>query len=169
MDANIGCSELKGTIDKRAALVIDVMMPEDYAACHIAGAHNACVYEMVFLERMAELVPDRTTELVVYDLSGTTQTAQNAREKLINAGYRSVSVLSGGLVAWRASGYPVEEGNLGGSAAVSLKDGRYRIDAKNSRLEWIGRNFNNRHNGCIAIAEGELVLLNGLPAEGFIV
>jgi hypothetical protein len=28
-------------------------------------------------------------------------------------------------------------------------DGSYRIDSENSRLEWIGRNLNNRHFGRI--------------------
>jgi polyisoprenoid-binding protein YceI len=169
MDASISCTELKKMIDTRGIVVIDVMTPEDYAACHIAGAQNACVYEMAFLDRIAEYVPDRAAALVVYDVSGTTGTAENAREKLAGAGYRSAGILSGGLIAWRTAGYPVEGNNPQGFAAAFLKDGRYKIDTEQSRLEWIGRNLNNRHNGRIAIAEGELVLLNGHPSEGRIV
>jgi rhodanese-related sulfurtransferase len=169
MNASVSCSDLKHSIDTGAVVVIDVMTPEDYAVCHIAGAQNACVYEMAFLDRIAECVPDRAATLVVYDASGSTRSAEEAREKLAGAGYRSVSVLSGGLLAWIAAGYPVEGNNPQGMAVASLKDGRYRIDTEKSRLEWIGRNLNNRHNGRIAIAEGELVLLNGLPSEGRIV
>ena len=36
-------------------VVIDVMTPETYAACHIAGATNACIYEVAFLDGLAEL------------------------------------------------------------------------------------------------------------------
>jgi rhodanese-related sulfurtransferase len=169
MDAKISCTELKQIIDKGRVVVIDVMTPEDYADCHIAGAQNACVYEIVFQDRMAELVPELASTLVVYDLSGTTRTVEDAQEKLARAGYRSVAVLSGGLNAWRAAGYPVVGNNPHGTAAASLCAGCYRIDTEQSRLEWIGRNFNNRHNGRITIAEGELVLANGLPAEGRIV
>jgi rhodanese-related sulfurtransferase len=41
--------------DRDAIAVIDIMTPEDYRACHIAGARNACVYEMAFLDRMEDL------------------------------------------------------------------------------------------------------------------
>jgi polyisoprenoid-binding protein YceI len=169
MNASVSCSDLKHNIDTGSVVVIDVLTPEDYAVCHIACAQNACVYEMAFLDRIVECAPDRAAALVVYDATGSTRAAEEAREKLVGVGYRSVSVLSGGLRSWTAAGYPVEGTNPQGIAAVSLNDGRYTIDTEKSRLEWIGRNLNNRHNGRIAIAEGEIVLLNGLPFEGRIV
>jgi hypothetical protein len=66
----ITCEELKQLIGK-GAVVVDVMTPEDFAACHLAGASNACVYEMVFLDRIAECAPGLETELIVYDETGT--------------------------------------------------------------------------------------------------
>jgi rhodanese-related sulfurtransferase len=47
-------------------------------------------------------VPDRTTELVVYDATGSKKAALLARERLLLAGYRNVAVLEGGLSAWRS-------------------------------------------------------------------
>ena len=76
---------------------------------------------------------------------------------------------SGGLSAWCSAGYPVEGSNPAGFAEISLHDGTYTIDLEKSRLEWIGRNLNNRHYGRIAIAGGELIVRNGLPAEGRVV
>lgn len=167
MNDTITCSELKERM-AAGAVVVDVMTPEDYAACHVAGSNNACIYEMVFLDRISECVPDRGTELVVYDASGTTRAAQVARERLVQAGYANVSILEGGLACWRAAGLPVEPGEMAGAAEPALQDGTYRIDAEKSVLEWIGRNLNNRHHGRIGIRGGELVIRAGKPSDGSI-
>jgi len=149
------------------AVLIDVMTPEDYASCHIAGAKNACIYEMVFPDRIAECAPDRNAKLVVYDASGTTLAAKTARERLLKAGYGDVSVLEGGLSAWLAAGYPVEKGEP--AAEARLEDGSYLVDTGASVLEWIGRNLNNRHHGRVAIRSGELMVEGGQPVAGSIV
>lgn len=162
------CNELKELI-AADAVVVDVMTPEDYAACHITGAKNACIYEMVFLDRIAESIPDRNARIVIYDASGATRAAELARERLNQAGYSNVSILEGGLSAWRSAGLPVEAGDQGEVTEPVLKDGVYRIDAEMSRLEWIGRNLNNRHFGRIAIQKGDLVIKGGRVAEGNII
>ena len=162
----MSCAELKQLKDRDAMVVIDVMTPEDYEACHIAGALNACVYEMAFLDRMKELALDRAAPLVVYDATGSGRAAENAREKLLRAGYRSVSILAGGLAAWRSAGYPVEGSRSEEMAAALMRDGNYKIEIEASRLEWIGRNANKRHYGTIAIKGGELIVRNGLPHMG---
>ncbi len=161
-------TELKQRVDQ-GAVVIDVMTPEDYAACHVPGAKNACIYEMVFLPRISEAVPDQDTELIVYDATGTTRTAELARERLIEAGYHRVSVLAGGLSAWRQAGMPVETGAEPAPFEAALEDGAYRLDPENSRLEWTGRNLNNRHIGQIAILKGDMVIADGRPSAGSIV
>ena len=117
-------NELQQRLDK-GAVVIDVMTPEDYAACHVAGARNACVYEMVFLDRIAEAVPDKDTELIVYDATGTTRTAELARERLLQAGYTRVFTLSGGLASWRKAGMPVEK--VGETALAEAARGGRRL------------------------------------------
>lgn len=151
------------------AVVIDVMTPEEYAIRHLAGAKNACVYEMVFLEHMAEQVPDRGTELILYDATGTTRAAELARERLLQAGYSHVFLLAGGLAAWREAGLPVEGDEQAFLTEPELRDGSYRIDIETSRLEWIGRNLNKRHYGSIAIQAGELVIAGGKLSAGTIV
>lgn len=168
MNAIISSSEAKQFMDA-GAVVIDVMTPEDYAACHVAGAQNACVYEVVFLERIIETVPDRNTELIVYDATGAAKAAEVARDRLLQAGYSRVFILDGGLSAWNNGGFPVERGGDAALPDRASEDGAYRIDIENSRLEWIGRNLNNRHIGQLAILEGELVIAAGVPSSGRIV
>ena len=165
MKSSIPAHELRQLIASGTVCLIDVLLPEDFACRHIAGAGNACVYEMVFLDRIAECVPDRDKAIVVYDDSGTTLAARTAKEKLERAGYRSVAILEGGLQAWQAAGFEVES-NAPVPPLATVSDGVYRIDAEKSVVEWTGRNINNRHHGRIVISGGECVLSNGLPLSG---
>lgn len=164
--STVTCTDLKDAAAS-GTVVIDVMTPEDYAACHAAGAKNACIYEMVFLDRVNEYVPERSTKLVVYDASGTTRAAEEALERLLRAGYHDVSILKGGLSAWKSAGLPVETGER--MPEAELKDGMYLIDTEKSVFEWIGRNLNNRHNGRIAIQIGEMVVQGGELTAGTVV
>jgi polyisoprenoid-binding protein YceI len=88
---------------------------------------------------------------------------------LLQAGYSRVFILAGGLLEWRNGGFPVERGADAALPESAPADGTYRIDIENSRLEWIGRNLNNRHIGQLAVLEGELVILAGVPSTGRIV
>ncbi len=165
MNATITAQELQLLLKSGTVSLVDVLLPEDFACRHIAASTNACVYEMVFLDRIAECVPERDGIVVVYDDSGATLAARTAKEKLERAGYRNVAILEGGLQAWQASGFAVES-----SAPVpmpaAIHDGVYQIDAEKSVLEWIGRNINNRHHGRITISSGEIVLAQGRPVSG---
>ena len=165
MNSTITSHELQQLIASDSVSLIDVLLPEDFACRHIAGAGNACVYEMVFQDRIAECVPDYDRNVVVYDDSGTTLAARTAREKLERAGYRNVAILEGGLHAWQAAGFEVESGAPVPQQAT-VRDGVYRVDAEKSVVEWTGRNINNRHHGRIAISGGEVVLANGRPVSG---
>ena len=163
MNKTLTCEEVRRVLQSDT-LLLDVMTPEDYAACHIAGAKNACIYEMVFLDRVAECASGRSAKIVVYDGSGRSRAAETAQQRLLQAGYQDVSLLQGGLSAWRASGYPVETGDTREEAV--LNDGSYVIDTEKSSLEWIGRNLNNRHYGRVAIQSGEVVIRGGNPVSG---
>ncbi len=164
MNATITVHELQQLLASGSVSLIDVLLPEDYACRRIPGAGNACVYEMVFLEHIAECVPDKNQTVVVYDESGSTQAARDARQKLERAGYRRVSVLEGGLQAWRAAGLAVETVSV--SEPPVIRDGVYGIDPEKSVVEWSGRNINNRHHGRIAVSEGGVTIQNGVPVAG---
>ena len=168
MSANMSSNELMQRIHE-GAVVVDVMTPEEYATCHVTGAKNACIYEMAFLDHIAEQIPDRNTELIVYDATDTTRSAGLARERLQKAGYTNVSVLAGGLAAWRNAGLPVEADELAVVTELELRDGTYRLDKEKCTLEWIGRNLNKRHYGRIAIQTGELAIAEGRLTAGNIV
>ncbi|MDD2735479.1 MAG: YceI family protein [Desulfuromonadaceae bacterium] len=166
MKATVNVYELQELIAAGSISLIDVLLPEDFAMRHIPGSGNACVYEMVFLDRIAECVPDRDAAIIVYDESGETLTARTAKGKLEHAGYRNVAILEGGLQAWLAAGYPLEPAVTADLSAAVVDDGMYILDVERSVVEWSGRNINNRHHGRIQISAGEVVLENGRPKAG---
>ncbi len=150
-----------------AVSVIDTLPPEYYEQGHIPGSLNACVYEMVFLDRIAELVEKRDSRLVVYGSSDRSHGAEVAVEKLNRAGYRDVQELAGGLEAWSGNGFQLESsGSVQEQEAPVIVDGNYAIDAAASRLEWSGRNIAKRHHGTIAVSRGSISIENGLPLSG---
>lgn len=150
-----------------AVTVIDTLPPEYYEQGHIPGALNACVYEMVFLDRMGELQENRDSRLVVYGSSDRSHGAEVAVEKLKRAGYHDVYELAGGLEAWSGKGFRLESSGSGQTEeALVIADGLYAIDAAASRLEWSGRNIAKRHHGTIAVSRGSISIENGLPLSG---
>ena len=166
MNMNITAPELKRCLDGSEVILVDLLTPEEYARQHIPGARNACVYEMIFLDRVAECANDRECSLVVYDATGKSRAAATAREKLDRAGYRNVAILEGGLAAWESAGYPVERLASAVAGEPAVRDGVYLVDTDMSVVEWTGRNINNRHYGRIALAEGEVTLANRALSGG---
>jgi rhodanese-related sulfurtransferase/polyisoprenoid-binding protein YceI len=165
MKTSVTANELMELLQNGAVTLIDVMLPEDFAAKHIPGAMNACVYEMVFLDRISECVTDRNQAIVVYDDSGTTMTARTAREKLVRAGFLNVAFLEGGQQAWLEAGF-ASGPDVPLVITPGIGVGSYIIDVEKSVIEWSGRNITNRHHGRIAISEGMVEFENGRPVAG---
>ncbi len=99
-------SDLKKRLDwgEPALTIIDVRSREAFNISHVTGATSIPMDELVDKALVNfELVRD----IYVY---GTTdrETALAAKE-LKAAGYQNVAELVGGLQAWKAAGYPVEE------------------------------------------------------------
>ena len=143
-----------------AATLIHVLPEEHFAQQHLPGAVNACVYEMIFLAKVAELVPDKSAPVIVYGAGGESLDAVTAAEKLMKAGYADVSVFSGGIVEWRQTGLPLD-----GSASPpdsSTPNGVYEIDTETSVVRWTGRNLFNHHQGTVKLTGGRIEVQNGV-------
>ncbi len=146
--------------------LIDVLVDDHFKAVHLPGAVNVCVYEIVCLENMAKLFPDKDREIVVYGSGDRSLEALNAAEKLVNAGYRNVGMLRGGLDGWKALGYPVEGGDTAvperADQALPFDDARYVIDTGQSIINWFGRNKTTTHRGTLRFSSGEFSFANGV-------
>ncbi|NNG00138.1 MAG: hypothetical protein HKM93_12210 [Desulfobacteraceae bacterium] len=151
--------------NKQAFHLIDTLPEENYQSVHIPGAINACVYEVNFMKKIRELLPDPLEGVVLYGNGGKSMDAITAAGKLNRQGYRKVFVFTGGLRQWCTAGYEV----IGEAISVSddrepayvLEEGRYHVETAESRISWTGRNANGAHTGTMEIAEGEVNAYNG--------
>jgi polyisoprenoid-binding protein YceI len=143
--------------------LIDILSSESFAAEHLPGAVNICVYETAFIDKIRAAFPDTTVLLTVYGLNGSTLEASVAVKKLEAAEYRRVQVLPGGLEGWKASGEAIEQGAGATSESVT---GLHEIDQAASVAEWMGRNLFNRHAGTVQLGQGTIDVKDGLLAGG---
>src|SRR5687767_13339505 len=88
------------TAQGAAPAILDVRLEDDFAAGHIPGSKNNCVFEVAFDERMAGVIPDKSAPLVVAGSRDGSHEAPMAAEKLERLGYADVRVLDGGLAGW---------------------------------------------------------------------
>ena len=169
MNKDVTALELRSLMDKaggRLAL-IDVRSGADHLAAHIPGARHNCVFEIAFLDRMAEIAASADKPAIcVYGNSAETHEARMAAEKLVRAGYPEVMEFRGGIEEWIANGGKIEGGTSTPASEPVVADGRHDIDLEESRVEWTGRNLLNRHHGTLGIREGYLDFRDGLPVGG---
>lgn len=168
--ATITAERLREWLDGgRDFVLLDVVPGEYFEEKHIPGACCACVYEVVFLDRVREVVPAAEREIVVYGSSSRSRASAVAAAKLAAAGYRNVVDFAGGLEEWEARGYPMEADPTKAVPVPTLADRSYTIDPAKSILHWVGRNIGGRHHGSIGVKGGGLAFSGGKVAQGNIV
>lgn len=87
---------------KQGAFFIDVRTQEEWNEFHVPNTSLVPLDQLP--ARLNEIPKDR--EIIVVCRSGNR--SQEGRDILLNAGFTSVTSMTGGLSDWRASGYPVE-------------------------------------------------------------
>ena len=90
-------------------LIVDAMPNNFYQLRHIKGAVNMpmALFDIVYLMSFSEA--DKDKKIVVYGNTVSRPYDLEIADKLLQRGYRDVRVLDGGLRAWEANGYPVEQ------------------------------------------------------------
>lgn len=164
-------AEVAARLDSsQAPILIDVRPSHDFEREHIEGAHNATVYETVFLDTVAQIpgAADKSRMLVAYGVDAESLGSQVAAEKLLRSGYSSVLDLRGGLAEWRQFGGKTVEDPSAGKTAPEPVSGRFVLDEDSSRARWIGRNLLNHHEGELRLSSGQVTLEGGVPREGFV-
>jgi polyisoprenoid-binding protein YceI/rhodanese-related sulfurtransferase len=145
--------------------LIDTLPAEVHAGRHIPGAKNACVYEVVFPDRVREIAPRLDQFIILYGSSRRSRDSRAAAEKLLRLGYSNVHVLEGGIAAWQQEGLAVavDQALPAEDAAMRLaiEDRIYRVDVERSLIGWTGRNANNKHVGSVRLSEGEIRVCAG--------
>jgi polyisoprenoid-binding protein YceI len=167
----ISAKELHHLLQSKPALIIlDVLPEENFVEAHIAGAQNACVYGVDFLDRCATIVPRLETPCVAYASSAASLASTTAVEKLAAAGYTELYDFKGGLTEWNVAGLPIEIDSepatpQSGDIRASVS-GAFVIDSPQSQIYWSGRNFGSEHTGTLRLADGRFQIKNGQPVAG---
>lgn len=146
-------------------VVLDVRLADDFEACRIPQAVNNAVYEVVFLDRMKDQLPDQTHPVRVYGACRGSDEGYVAAEKLLRAGYTDVAVLDCGLESWQEAKLPVTCGTPLPETG-KCPEGEVPVDLKESRIEWTGRNLLNKHHGCVGLKSGTLEFSEGKLVGG---
>ncbi len=146
-------------------VLLDVRLPDDYAAERIPGSVNQCVFEIVFFPELEKKGISKDQPICVLGHAQDSHEAPMAAEKLERAGWTQVFEFRGGLDAWRAEGHAVEKSSPLETVSP-LADGRYEIDLKESKVEWTGRNLINKHSGQVALSSGFVDFKQGMPVSG---
>lgn len=98
----ISVDELQQWIDQgKEFILIDTLTNEHFDKVHLPGAVNACVFEVVFPARVEAIAVAKDQPIVVYGFNHATHDASTAAEKLQRLGYLDITVLLGGIMAWR--------------------------------------------------------------------
>ena len=90
-------------------LIVDARPDNFYQLRHIKGAVNMPMplFDIVYLMSFSE--GDKNKKIVVYGNTISRPYDLEIADKLLLRGYTDVKVLEGGLSAWEAMGYPVEQ------------------------------------------------------------
>jgi CheY-like chemotaxis protein/rhodanese-related sulfurtransferase len=90
-------------------LIVDAMPNNFYQLRHIKDAINItpALFDIMYLVSLSEV--DKDQKIMVYGNTISRPYDLEIADKLLLMGYKNVKVLEGGLQAWEANGYPVDE------------------------------------------------------------
>jgi rhodanese-related sulfurtransferase/polyisoprenoid-binding protein YceI len=150
--------------NKDSFILIDTLTGIHFEKVHLPGARSACVFEVTFLEQVKAIAESKKAEIVLYGSSGRSRDSLTAAEKLQREGYINISVLNGGLEAWRERAFELQgdQSDMADPETIlRLDDGQYVADIDRSVIEWSGRNPNTKHFGMVGIKRGQVEVNNG--------
>jgi len=159
-------------LEENLGVAIDVLPPEHYAAHHLPGARQACVYEVNFLDQVAALGVSKNTAIMLYGAGPGSLDSLTAAEKLHREGYTDLAVFTGGIEEWRVSGrdFVGEDPDAvePPHPELALENRTYALVPGESRLNWAGRNHNSLHTGTLSLSSGE-IRMDGETRQGRVV
>lgn len=100
---NIRPEEAQKIIESGEAVVIDVRTPEEFIQGHIQGAENINLNNVLFAEKVSVLNKD--ANYIINCQSGGR--SARATSLMYELGFKNVSNLEGGIIAWKNAGLAV--------------------------------------------------------------
>jgi len=138
----IACSKQEGLVDVNASdfqteiksaeagQILDVRTSDEYNNGHIEGAILADISSNLFSEVTAKL--DKDKPVFVYCLSGGR--SSSAASQLKEMGFKSITNLSGGMLAWQSANLPVSTDGTSPKAAEGMTLADFNNQIKGKKL-----------------------------------
>lgn len=108
-ETSISREELRLRLERRGIVLLDAQAPGWYEREHLPGAIQMADHGLAAW--IAEAVPDRDAEVVVYCWSETCNASAVAAGALRELGYRNVRRYAGGKKDWMEAGLPISRGD----------------------------------------------------------
>jgi rhodanese-related sulfurtransferase len=102
--------ELERRIDDGSVVVLEALPAAYFEAEHLPGALNLPLDDLE--QRVAALVPDRSTSIVTYCSGPGCPNSRIAADQLTALGYTDVRAFEGGKEAWFAAGLAFERSEV---------------------------------------------------------
>src|SRR6266567_5591425 len=93
-------------LDGEELALLDLREERIFSESHLLFARSVPLSRLEL--RMAQLVPRRTTRIVLVDAADGL--SERAAEVLAEAGYTDLHILAGGIAGWEAAGYELFSG-----------------------------------------------------------
>ncbi len=105
----VSASDAMHEYQQGKALIVDAMPNSFYRLAHIKGAFNLppALFDIMYMASFPR--KDKGEEIVVYGSTISAPYDLQTADKLLLRGYSNVRILTGGLQAWEAAGYPVDK------------------------------------------------------------
>ncbi|MDD1414251.1 rhodanese-like domain-containing protein [Dolichospermum sp. ST_con] len=107
----VDAATVQQLIQKQKIQLIDVREPAEYIGEHIPQAQLLPLSK--FQPEQISLIPGK--EIIIYCQSGNR--SNQVAQKLVNSGFTEFRQLTGGIIAWKQSGYPTQ---INKNAPISL-------------------------------------------------
>lgn len=93
---------------KGEVIVLDARPAAFFEAAHVKGALNVplAIFDIMYTMALGDV--DKERNVLVYGRTISSLYDEQLARKLVLRGHKQVSILAGGLRAWKAAGYPVE-------------------------------------------------------------
>lgn len=102
---DLNAAEFKKGIEQKGVSLVDIRTAGEHAAGHLKGSTLIDWYGSDFKEKVSKL--DKNQPIYIYCASGGRSTA--AKDVLSKLGFKEVHQMTGGIGAWKSSGFPIEK------------------------------------------------------------
>jgi len=102
--------ELKAKLDGEDVIIVEALGPKYYEEAHLPGAINIPHTEVD--ELAPRLLPDKSTQIIVYCSNKACQASPQAARRLAALGYENVYDYEEGKQDWIEAGLPTESGTV---------------------------------------------------------